>query len=114
MKEMICIVCPVGCHMSVDSNMNVFNNKCKRGEVYAKKELTNPTRMVTSTVRIESALQARIPVKTMDAIPKGKIFELMEMLADVTLKAPVKRGHVVIENVFDTGVEIVTTASLTE
>ena len=112
MKEMICIVCPVGCHMSVDANMNVFNNKCKRGEVYAKKELTNPTRMVTSTVRVKSTLQNRVSVKTTDAIPKGKIFELMSLLTEITLEAPIQRGHVVIENVFDTGVDIVTTASL--
>jgi CxxC motif-containing protein len=114
MKEMICIVCPVGCHMTIDSNMNVFNNKCKRGEVYAKKELTNPTRVVTSTVRIESNLQRRVPVKTLEPIPKEKIFDLMALLQDVTLKAPVHRGDVVLKNVFDTGIDVVCTMQLEE
>ena len=111
-KEMICIVCPVGCHLEVDDNLKVQNNKCKRGEVYAQKEILNPTRMLTSTVKVNSKHQARISVKTTDAIPKPAIFKVMEMLDSVALKVPVKLGDVVIKNVLDTGIDIVTTMSL--
>jgi len=114
-KDMICIVCPVGCHVSIDTESHeVTNNKCKRGERYAQKELLNPTRMVTSTVSINSIHQRRIPVKTTDAIPKDKIFDLMDMLESVRLEVPFKMNDVVIDNVFDTGVDIVATMSLNE
>ena len=112
-KEMICIVCPVGCHLSIDTETHeVKNNKCKRGERYAKKELLNPTRMLTSTVKIDSIQQRRLPVKTTDAIPKDKLFELMTMLENVDLKVPVTMGDVVLSNIFDTGVDVVATMSL--
>lgn len=47
-KEMICIVCPVGCHISVDTDtLEVTGNTCPRGEKYGKEELTNPKRVIT-------------------------------------------------------------------
>ena len=113
-KSMICIVCPVGCHVSIDGEKNVTGNRCKRGEFYAIKEVTNPTRMVTSTVRIESKLLPRVSVKTSDAIDKSRIFDVMKALDDVTLKAPVKIGDIVIPNIFGTGVDIVATRAVHE
>lgn len=111
-REMICIVCPVGCHLEVDENLKVQNNKCKRGELYAKKEILNPTRMLTSTVRINSKHQARVSVKTTDAVPKQSLFIIMDMLDEIHLKVPVSLGDVVIKNVLDTGIDIVVTMSL--
>ncbi len=112
-KEMICIVCPVGCHVSIDTKTHeVQNNKCKRGERYAKKELLNPTRMLTTTVNIDSIHQRRLPVKTTDAIPKEKLFDLMDLLESVEIKIPVNLGDVILSNVFDTGVDVVATMSL--
>ena len=59
MTELICIVCPKGCHLKVDeeNGYRVTGNSCKRGEEYGKKELTNPTRVITSTVRVTGGLQ---------------------------------------------------------
>ena len=75
MKELICIVCPKGCHLKVDENDNyrVEGHGCVRGEAYGKKELTDPTRVITSTVKVTGALYARCPVKTAAPIPKGLI-----------------------------------------
>ena len=71
-KEMICIVCPVGCHISVNTETyEVKGNSCPRGEVYGKEELTAPKRVVTSTVKIKNALDKRCPVKTEKINSKG-------------------------------------------
>ncbi|MFW6298278.1 MAG: DUF1667 domain-containing protein [Bacillota bacterium] len=114
-KEMICIVCPVGCHLSIDTEtLEVTGNRCPRGETYAKKEITNPTRVVTSTVKINSNLQRRVSVKTSGPIPKGNIFDLMDMLNSVELDAPVEIGDVVLENVFDSGEDVIVTMKLEE
>ena len=60
-REMICIVCPVGCHLTVDEEtLEVTGNRCPRGAKYGKKELTNPTRMLTSTVKTNASIQRRI------------------------------------------------------
>lgn len=113
MKELICIVCPKGCHLKVDEENGyaVTGNACARGEVYGKKELTNPTRVITSTVRIVGAEIARLPVKTNTDIPKGKIFEAMRLLDSITLQAPVKAGDMVAE-IPGTGAAFVATRSL--
>lgn len=107
-KEMICIVCPMGCHLSVDTEtLEVTGNTCPRGEKYGKEELTCPKRVITSTVKITGGIHKRVPVKTNDSIPKELNFKCMELLNHVELKSPVKRGDVVIENILGTGVDVV-------
>lgn len=111
MKELICIVCPKGCHLEVDiENEKVTGNTCKRGEIYGLNEVKNPTRVVTSTVKIKDG--AVIPVKTIEPIPKGLIFEVMKEINKVEIEAPVNIGDIIIENVLNTGVNVVATKSI--
>lgn len=112
MKEFICIVCPRGCHLKVDDEMNVTGNTCPRGKVYALNEITNPTRMITSTVAIESSELKRLPVMTSNPIPKGKIFDVMEEINKVRIKAPVKIGDVIIKNVLGLESDIIATRNI--
>lgn len=114
MKELICIVCPKGCHLQVDEQNGyaVTGNACPRGEVYGKKELLNPTRTLTSTVRIAGAALPRLPVKTSQEIPKGQMMAAMALLDDVTVQAPVAVGDVVLADILGTGASFVATRSL--
>ena len=112
MKELICITCPRGCHLQVDDSLNVTGNMCPRGALYAKAELTHPTRMVTSSVWVESKSESRLPVKTKDPIPKELIFKIMEEIENVTVKAPIRIGDVIIKDVLGTGVDIVATKNI--
>ncbi len=109
MTELICITCPKGCHLKVDEENNyaVTGNSCPRGAEYGKNELKNPKRVITSTVRTNSNEHPRCPVKTAGAVAKGKMFDVMALLDDITLTAPIKVGDIVIENVLDTGINIV-------
>lgn len=112
-REMICIGCPMGCPLTVEMDgtevVNVTRNTCKRGDVYAKKEVTNPTRIVTSTVKVEGGKVDMVSVKTKEDIPKGKIFDCVKALKGVSVKAPVRIGDIILANVADTGVDIVAT-----
>lgn len=110
MTHLICITCPKGCHLTVDEDNDyaVTGNACPRGAEYGKNELKNPVRVVTSTVRTNSAEYPRCPVKTNGAIPKGKMFDAMRLLDDVALEVPIKAGDTVIDNLFDTGISFVT------
>lgn len=111
--ELTCINCPMGCPLTVTMEngqvASVTGNTCKRGEVYAQKEVTNPTRIVTSSVGVEGGKALRVSVKTREDIPKGKIFDIVKELKGVTVKAPVAIGDVIVENVAGTGVDIIAT-----
>ena len=114
MTKFICIVCPKGCHLEVDENNNyaVTGHDCVRGVEYGQTELKNPTRVITSTVKITGALHRRCPVKTAQPIPKGLISDAMRLLDSVELTAPVKIGQVVVEDICGTGVAFVATRSM--
>ena len=112
-RELTCIGCPMGCPLIVTMEagevISVTGNTCKRGDVYARKEVTNPTRIVTSTVRVSGGDADMVSVKTKEDIPKGKIFDCMEALKIVTVTAPVQIGEVIIKNVCGTGVDVIAT-----
>lgn len=111
-RELTCIGCPLGCPLSVESDgehITVHGNTCKRGEDYARKEITNPTRIVTSSVRVKNGAAAMASVKTGKDIPKGKIFECMEEIHRAAVEAPVRIGDVVIRDCAGTGVDVVAT-----
>ena len=114
MKQLICIVCPRGCHLSVDEEHDfaVTGNSCPRGAQYGRTEISNPVRVLTSTVRISGAAYRRCPVRTSTAIPKGKLFELMQLLNTVDVASPIKRGDVIISNVLETGADLIATKSM--
>ena len=113
--ELTCIVCPMGCHLNVEQSEEGFKvegNTCKRGEKYAVQELTNPTRVITTTVKLENSYLQLLPVKTEDPIPKGMIFDIMEALDKVKVNAPVKVGDVIVENILDTGVNVISAKTM--
>ena len=116
MREVICIVCPKGCHLRIEENTdggyNVSGASCECGIDYGINEVTNPVRVLTSTVKVENARLARCPVRTDGSIPKSKIFECMKEINNVTLTAPVKVGDVVIEDIAGTGVALIATRSI--
>ena len=114
MTELICIVCPKGCRLKVDEENGyvVSGNSCPRGAEYGKNEIQNPTRVLTSTVRLSGGAYRRCPVKTDAAVPKGKLMEIMKALNQVELTSPVSIGQVVLSDAAGTGVNVVVTKSL--
>lgn len=112
-RELICIGCPLGCPVTVTMDngdvVEVKGNTCKRGDVYARKEVTNPTRIVTSTVKVKGGSLAMVSVKTKNDIPKEKIFDCVRALKGVEVQAPVHIGDVIMTDVAGTGVDIVAT-----
>ena len=109
MVNLICIGCPRGCHLTVDveNDYKVTGNTCKIGLEYGRNELLNPTRVLTSTVRVNGGLHRQLPVKSSGAIPKGKLQEAVRSLREIEVTAPVKRGQVIVSNILDTGIDIV-------
>lgn len=107
-KEMICITCPRGCHLSVDTEtFAVTGNSCPKGAEYGANELKNPLRVLTSTVAISGGAHSRLPVKTAQAMPKPLLFKAMTEVNACRVQSPVKTGDVLIENIAGSGVALV-------
>lgn len=115
-KELVCIICPLGCNLKAVISggriEEITGNTCPRGAEYARKELTNPRRVLTTTVRVRGGSLPAVSVKTLTDIPKDRIFQCMRELKDVVLEAPVDTGQVVAENIAGTGVPVVTTKAV--
>ena len=115
-RQLTCIGCPMGCPITVTLDkgaiLSIEGFTCKRGETYARKEVTNPTRIVTSTVRVAGGEAPVVSVKTAQDIPKGEIFPCAEALRQVVVSAPVAIGDVVLRNVAGTGVDVVATKAV--
>ncbi len=115
-SQIICIGCPVGCLITVkkkeDGSLDITGNTCKKGEAYARSEMTAPVRTVTSMIRVEGGSGKVVPVKTAAEIPKEKIGACMDEIEARVVCAPVKVGDVLIENVAGTSVAVAATGNM--
>ncbi|MGC9521471.1 MAG: DUF1667 domain-containing protein [Anaerolineae bacterium] len=110
-EEMICITCPMGCSLQVthdgDTVLNVEGNACARGLAYVQAELTDPRRMVATTVRVKGGLHPLVPVYTREPFPKPQIFDLLARIREVEVEAPVQANQVILEDALGTGIDVV-------
>lgn len=108
--KILCVTCPKGCSLEVTRDGNTVTEVkpgCKRGHEYAKRELVDPRRMVATTIRIKNAIHPLLPVYTSAPFPKPRIMELQRKLRKVEVQAPVKMGSVLIQNILDSGIDII-------
>lgn len=112
-KELVCICCPRGCNLSVDYDEkgvnSVSGNFCKNGDAYAREEVVEPKRVVTSSVYVEGGKDIVTSVRTKGRIPKDKIFECMKEINEIKLKSPVHIGDIAKKDICGTGVDLVVT-----
>lgn len=115
-RELTCIGCPMGCLVSVTMDgkeiKSVSGNSCANGDRYARREVTNPTRIVTSTAIVRDGDLPRVSVKTKTDVPKDKIFDVMKEINKIQAKAPVRIGDVLIDDVAGTGVPVIATRNI--
>ena len=115
-KEIICTVCPRGCHIVADGDGKVMSKAegygCKRGLSYAESEYSNPVRILTTTVKIAGKDNELLPVRSNKPVPMAKLFACMEVIKTVTVQAPVKRYDIIVADICGTGVDIVATKDI--
>lgn len=116
MKELVCIGCPRGCQLQIEPNRPggwvVTGNHCKRGEVFAISEMTEPKRTICSVVKTVFPEAPVLPVRVSADIPKERIFDVMTQLRAVTVTERIGRGDVVIPDVLGLGVDIIATSNI--
>lgn len=112
-KHMTCIACPLGCQLTVEFEgsevFSVSGNTCKRGDAYARTEITNPTRSLTTTVKVRGGVHPVVPVKTSQPIPKALMFDAMRAVNEITAEAPIAIGQVIVHDLLGTGADVVAT-----
>ena len=115
-RNLTCIGCPMGCPLTVKledpEGISIEGYTCKRGAVYGKKEVTNPTRIVTTTVRVSGGTEPVVSVKTKEDIPKDQIFACIRAMKEITVPAPVHNGDVVLHDAAHTGVDVIATKNV--
>lgn len=115
-KKFLCVSCPVGCPMTVTMEdgaiSSIEGNTCPLGEKYARNEVTNPVRTFTSTVRVEGGSLPVCPVRSKTPLPLSKVFDVAREVAKLNVKPPIQSGQTLIENVCDTGSDIVASRPL--
>ncbi len=115
-KSMVCIICPNSCTLkiekTIEGDFKVSGNKCPRGKEFAIKELTEPSRTLTTTIAVSEANVNRVSVKTNKEVPKDKLFEIVEELKSISVKPPIKCGEIIVSNICQTGADIVSTAEV--
>ena len=116
-KHLICLVCPKGGTVTVSEVNGVYTttgNACARGNVYGIQEAIAPKRMLTSTIRIHNASHARCPVVSSAPLPKGDLFKVLALLENIEVTAPVVMNTVILDNVLNSGVNILISRSMEE
>lgn len=117
-RILTCIGCPMGCELSVEyepgnrESVKVSGNTCKKGELYAIDEVTNPTRIVTGTVTVRNRKNLVVPVKTKEVVPKTMVMDVARALMELSVKAPISIGDIVCEDIAGTGVAVVITRNI--
>ena len=115
-KEIICTVCPRGCHIAVTGDgknvATLDGYGCKRGIEYATNEYSHPVRILTTTVKMKNIENDLLPVRSNNPIPKDLQFDCMEVIRKVEVELPIKTGDVIVSNICDTNVDIVATKTV--
>lgn len=114
--RLTCISCPLGCCIAVEMKegtvTKVTGNNCPNGEKYARKEVTNPTRILTGSVYVKGGEERMVSVKSVPEIPKTDMLAAAAVLKTLKVTAPVRMGDVLLHNLAGTGADVIATSSV--
>lgn len=116
MEKIVCVLCPMGCKIKYNALngkiVSLEGNRCPRGVSYLEDELREPKRIVPTSVKVINGEMPLASVKTSKPIPRRLIPQFMQVVKNVEVEAPIKVGDVIIENVLDTGANVVATRTV--
>ena len=115
-REFTCIICPNGCLIKVEYEgmdiKNIKGDECPKGKDYVKNEITNPLRVFTGSVLVESGDFSLVSVKTLSPIPKKYLKKVGEITRRIKVEAPVTIGQVVAFNLLDENIDLIATRKI--
>ena len=115
-KDVICIMCPLGCDMKVEVKgqevTNVQGHRCKKGVKHAEREVFFPGRILTTTIRTDTPQLPLLPVRSNREIQKDKLIDCVRKISQHIIKGPVNTGQAVLEDILGLGIDIVACRTL--
>ena len=102
---MICLVCPKSCLLTEDIS-------CKKGLEFAKKEMTDPERILTSSMKVEFGELPLVSVRSDKTVKKAELKTLIKQLDEITVPAPVLNGQILISGLGKNNVNIIATRTV--
>lgn len=116
LKKYICILCPNGCEIEAEIKdtkvISIEGATCPKGRTYVEEELINPQRNISTTVLVDGGILLQTSVRLTDSIPKNRIFDAMKEIQKIKLEAPVEIGQIIIENILELNVDVITTKKI--
>jgi len=115
MKQITCITCSSGCRINVDveKGEHVFSgNKCIKGALFAKNELTAPVRSLTTMVKTAFPDMPVLSVRIKGEVPKKKIPKIIRELSNVLVTERKEIGETVVSNISRTGCDVIATSDM--
>ena len=101
---------PPGGHLTAEQTAEgwqLAGYGCPRGQQYGVAEMTNPTRVVTSTVRITGGILPPLPETTDGARPRSQGRDAGRRMYTLQVTAPVACGQVILADIGGTGINFV-------
>ena len=114
-KQLICLSCPIGCHLTVreaSGDLDIKGNRCPKGLDYAREEYYSPKRVVTATCSTSSPTARRVPVRSDAPVPIDQIRALLAAIYELNLRPPLRSGETVIPDFNNTGISVVLSTDL--
>lgn len=115
-REFTCIICPNGCQIIAEIEngkpVSIEGALCPRGKAYVEQELTDPRRNIATSVLVEGGELPLASVRLTSPIPKARIFDVMDEIKKVKIKAPAVQGQTVIANVLGLGADVIVTKNV--
>jgi len=115
-REVTCILCPVGCKIIVEIKdgeiVKLENAGCNRGRDYAEQEIKSPVRDFFTTVRVKDGKIPVVSVRSTGPVPKHMLMRCALELAKIVVPAPVRIGDIIVKNMMNLGVDIIATKNV--
>ena len=109
-NEIVCILCPKSCVLQLKGD-SVTGAGCSRGEEFVYSEISCPKRYITYTIGMEGNPHLRLPVRSTRPVAINKIYGIIREINKNTAPPETVSGQVIIENVGETGADIMSTTS---
>jgi CxxC motif-containing protein len=90
-----------------DGNLQITGNRCGRGYQFVQKHLDEEQRIVTGRCLLSGGQMSRLPVSTNKKVPGSQVSDILEVIQNTRVQAPIKRGQVIIENILGTGADVI-------
>ncbi|MDN5341976.1 DUF1667 domain-containing protein [Oceanotoga sp. DSM 15011] len=115
-ERMTCVNCPVGCKVTIkfyeDKTIeSIEGNRCEKGRQFVIDEIIDPKRTLVTSILVKNGKQPLTSVKSDKPLPLKFVEEAMKIIRKTVVKAPVKRGDILIKKIYE-DVNIISTRSV--